>query len=101
MHLGVARADEMTRRFVLAGVCCVSFLVAVLWSRRISVGSIAAALTLPVFLWGLPLAWAGRGAAIVGTLVSLLILVRHVPNMRRLAAGTEPTFSLRRRPGSS
>jgi len=48
-----------------------------------------------------PLAWAGKGAAIVGTLVSLLILVRHVPNMRRLAAGTEPTFSLRRRPGSS
>jgi len=29
VHLGVARADEMTRRFVLAGVCCVSFLVAV------------------------------------------------------------------------
>ena len=84
-----------------SALCLVSFLVAVLWSKRISVGSIAAAVTLPIFLWALPLAWAGRGAAIVGTLVSLLILVRHVPNMRRLAAGTEPTFSLRRRPGST
>jgi len=82
-------------------LCLVSFLVAVLATKRISVGSIAAAVTLPVYLWGVPLAWAGKGAAIVGTLVSLLILVRHVPNMRRLAAGTEPTFSLRRRPGAS
>jgi glycerol-3-phosphate acyltransferase PlsY len=78
-------------------LCLVCFVLAVFLSKRISVGSISAALTLPVFLWALPLAWAGRGAAIVGTLVSLLILVRHVPNMRRLAAGTEPTFSLRRR----
>jgi glycerol-3-phosphate acyltransferase PlsY len=77
--------------------CLVFFVLAVLVSKRISVGSIAAALTLPVFLWAVPFAWAGRGAAIVGTLVSALILVRHVPNMRRLAAGTEPTFSLRRR----
>lgn len=82
-------------------LCLVCFVIAGLISHRISVGTIAAALTLPGFLWLLPFAWAGRGAAIIGTLVSLLILARHLPNMRRLRAGTEPRFSLRGKDGAT
>jgi glycerol-3-phosphate acyltransferase PlsY len=76
----------------------VCFVTAAVLSQRISVGSIAAAVTFPVFLWCVPFAWAGRGTAIVGSLVALLILVRHLPNMRRILAGTEPTFAFRRPP---
>jgi len=72
------------------------FVVGVVLSHRISVGSLLAAFSLPVFLWAAPFAWAGRGAAIVGSLVCLVIVLRHLPNIRRLLAGTEPTFSLRR-----
>ncbi len=83
---------------IASGLCLACFVLAVLFTRRISVGTIAAALTLPIFLWAVPFAWAGRATAIVGSLISLLILVRHVPNIRRLLAGTEPAFAFRRPP---
>jgi glycerol-3-phosphate acyltransferase PlsY len=72
------------------------FLVAVALSHRISVGSITAAITFPIFLWCVPFAWAGRSTAIVGTLVGALILLRHGPNIRRILTGTEPTFQFHR-----
>ena len=80
-----------------SALCLVCFLVAALWSKRISVGSITAAVTLPIFLWLLPWAWSGKSASVAGSLVALFILVRHIPNMKRLAAGTEPVFVLRRK----
>ena len=82
---------------VASALCCGIFVIAVALSRRISVGSVLAALALPVVLWAVPFAWAGRGAAIVGSLLGLLIVLRHVPNLKRLAAGTEPAFEFRRR----
>jgi glycerol-3-phosphate acyltransferase PlsY len=60
-------------------------------SRRVSVGSIGAALSYPFLV-----AWATardpeRGVFItVSAVIALLILVRHVPNMRRILKGTEP-----------
>jgi len=75
------------------------FVLALLVSRRISVGSIVAALLLPVLLWAVPPTKSDVPAACAGSVLAALILVRHVPNMRRLAAGTEPTFSLRRTRG--
>ena len=80
-----------------SALCLFCFLAAVLLSRRISVGSITAALTLPIFLWLVPWSWSGKSAAVAGSLVSAFILWRHVPNMKRLLAGTEPTFSLKRK----
>jgi glycerol-3-phosphate acyltransferase PlsY len=84
-----------------SALCLACFLVAALLTKRISVGSISAALTLPIFLWMVPWSRKGPGTAIVGTLVCAVILLRHLPNIRRLLAGTEPTFSLRRKDGAA
>jgi glycerol-3-phosphate acyltransferase PlsY len=56
-------------------------------SRRVSAGSIAAAGALPVILLGL-----GRSPATWGTALfcSVVIIVRHRENIRRLRSGTEP-----------
>jgi glycerol-3-phosphate acyltransferase PlsY len=59
-------------------------------SRRVSVGSIGAALAYPfLVLWLTP-----RGAyhlpiVAIGSVVAILILLRHIPNMKRLAKGEE------------
>lgn len=81
-----------------SALCLLCFLIGALASKRISVGSIAAAVTLPIFCWLVPWSWSGKAPAVAGTIVSLFILVRHIPNMKRLAAGTEPIFVLRRKP---
>lgn len=65
-----------------------AWLVSLALLRYVSISSIAMGLTFPISAWlldpaDLPL--------IVGaTLLTLLILVRHAPNVRRLVAGTEP-----------
>ena len=83
-------------------LCLVCFLVAGALSHRISVGTLAAAVTLPIFLWFVPFSKTpGRASAIVGTAVSVLVVLRHLPNIRRLLAGTEPVFVLRRKDGSA
>lgn len=67
------------------------WIVLVAISRRVSIGSIGAALSYPFLV-----AWATardpeRVAFItVSAVIALLILVRHVPNMRRILKGTEP-----------
>lgn len=72
-----------------------AFLVAGAVSRRASVGSLAAALTLPVAVYAAAGSWtAAAGAA----LAAVLIFVRHADNIRRLAAGTEPVFRFGRKP---
>lgn len=74
-----------------------AFVLLLTVSRRISVGSITGALVLPVLLWVVPATRAGTAPALVGTVLAVLVLVRHVPNMRRLLAGTEPAFHFRKR----
>ena len=86
---------------VACSLALACFVAGAALTQRISAGSIAAALSFPVFLWCVPFASAGRGAAVIGSLVSLLILLRHLPNIQRLLAGTEPTFAFRRPPEAS
>ena len=64
------------------------FLLFVGISRRASVGSLAAALTLPVAVYLTTGAWPAAAAA----LAAGIIFVRHAANIRRLVAGTEPAF---------
>ena len=57
--------------------------------RRVSVGSLTAALILPLAVY----ATIDSGAASAGAaLASAFIFIRHADNIRRLAAGNEPMF---------
>jgi glycerol-3-phosphate acyltransferase PlsY len=78
----------------LAAACCVGVWVAVfLLTRYASVASLATALALVLFAWLFGYPWPVLVFAIVGT-VAIVLLHRH--NLRRLAAGTEHRFELRR-----
>jgi glycerol-3-phosphate acyltransferase PlsY len=70
---------------ILVGV----FAVVVLLGRRISLGSIAAALAAPLALWWVT----GRPVFVAtGAVLAILVIVRHRDNIKRLLAGTEPRF---------
>ncbi len=75
-------------------LCCLAVFVMVLaLGRRVSLGSILAAATFPVFAWFL-----GEPVALVavGALMAVLIIVRHHGNIRRLIDGTEPRIGERK-----
>lgn len=82
----------------VAGAAAIWLLVVLFW-RFISLGSIAAAASLPLLVYLLyapghaPSHMLSLGAA----LSAILILVKHRPNIERLIAGTEPRFRLRRK----
>lgn len=63
-------------------------------SRRVSVGSLGAAIAYPLLvLWLAPHDEYRLALVVAGILVALLVVIRHIPNIRRLAAGTEaPSF---------
>ena len=65
------------------------FVTAVGVTRVISLGSVAATLTLPPAAW---LAGAPRSVLIAASGIATLILFRHRANVRRIARGTERRF---------
>jgi glycerol-3-phosphate acyltransferase PlsY len=65
------------------------FLAAVGLTRVISLGSVAATLTLPPAAW---LAGAPRSVLAAASGIAILILFRHRANVRRIARGTEHRF---------
>ncbi len=65
------------------------FAVVVLAKRYVSLGSIIASASLPVFLSVLP---GARVYVPMGVAVSILIIVKHRENIKRLVAGTENKF---------
>jgi glycerol-3-phosphate acyltransferase PlsY len=78
---------------VLAPLACLAalaaFILLLLLSRRVSAGSLAAAAVLPIAAWFFTLSWEiTAGAAIM----TVFIFIRHVDNIKRLVAGTEPRF---------
>lgn len=65
---------------------CATWVAAATASRRSSVASLTASALAPAFLW-----LAGRGDAVwLGLALAVLVWIRHLPNIRRLLAGTEP-----------
>jgi glycerol-3-phosphate acyltransferase PlsY len=66
------------------------FVVVVVWTRQISMGSIIGAATLPLAVWLVMQApWPAVGAsAVAGTFV----IYRHSSNIKRLRLGTENVF---------
>ena len=70
------------------------FAIAALCSKKVSFGSICAALSLPVWALVLELSQPRCALAIVGM---CLVVIRHRENIKRLISGTEPDF----KPGKS
>ena len=73
-------------------IACIVFAVCVAFRRQVSLGSLAAAVSLPIaaLLWGSPVAY------VLYTLIAaILIWYRHGENIQRLLAGTEPTIRQR------
>ena len=81
------------------GVCLLVFVLAVWWTRRISVGSIMGAMAYPVALYAqrtvMGLDVSARSLAFA-TLIALIIVVAHRQNLRNLLNGTEPEINLTR-----
>lgn len=72
---------------VAFGVTLAVFCLAVWRSRRISVGSLAAAGIMPIAVW---VTTRSGWAAIITLVMAILIFIRHKDNLRRIRAGTEP-----------
>ena len=66
--------------------CVLLWLLVVVLSRYVSLGSIVASAAIPVFMW---LYGRGAGLTIFGALLGALAIVRHRANIGRLLAGTE------------
>ncbi|WP_437708654.1 glycerol-3-phosphate 1-O-acyltransferase PlsY [Sorangium sp. So ce448] len=71
------------------------FAVIVRVTRMVSAGSLAGALALPLFLW--LLGERGAPALSLSLLLAALVWLKHIPNIRRMLAGTESTISFGRR----
>src|SRR5262245_35068867 len=70
----------------------VVFVVVVLWTRYISLGSIIGAATIPLAVW---LVQQAPVPVIVATAIAGgFVIYKHSANLRRLRAGTEHVFSL-------
>lgn len=82
---GALLAVAPTATLILIGV----FAVAVLSSRRVSPGSIAAALAAPFALW---VGSAPPPVIALGAALGTMVIVRHRDNIKRLRDGTEPRF---------
>jgi len=76
-------------------VAVIIFVVVVLLSRRISLGSIITAAAFPISVWLLNVSRDAIVIALIAT-AAALIIVRHHENIRRLLSGAEPRFSMGR-----
>jgi glycerol-3-phosphate acyltransferase PlsY len=92
---GVATALGAFLRFSTLAtlVAIIIFVVVVLISRRISLGSILTAALFPSTVWLLHVSNDPPVLAIIGV-IALLIIGKHHQNIRRLLSGDEPRFSL-------
>lgn len=68
--------------------------VALLLSRMISVASVVACVALPLVAWQLD---APRPFVLVIAIIAMIAIVKHIPNIRRILAGTEPKVQIGRK----
>jgi acyl phosphate:glycerol-3-phosphate acyltransferase len=77
------------------------WVILLLVSKRVSVGSIGAALAYPFLVYALAKDMPRGVVTAVTAAVALLVILRHTSNIRRLLSGTEPPFIGARREGQS
>ena len=74
------------------GLCCLlTFLILVLFTRYVSLGSVVGSVLCPVYLW---IFGHERLSIILGALCALLIVIKHAENIVRLVSGTERRIDL-------
>jgi acyl phosphate:glycerol-3-phosphate acyltransferase len=82
-----------------AALSALAFLVVVAWKRYVSLGSVVAAATFPIFVFLAGIAgWlpAPRPSFVAtSALVPVLVIFKHRENLRRLLAGVEPRLGER------
>ncbi|CAI8003331.1 Glycerol-3-phosphate acyltransferase [Geodia barretti] len=92
---GVATAAGVYLAAMPLGILVVVgvFVLVMLAARRVSLASLSAAVLAPVVAWALSypeeVAW-------MSLVIGILVVLRHRDNIRRLMAGEEPRFNLRR-----
>jgi len=69
------------------------FFVMLLMARRVSTGSLAAAAALPLAVW---LTTDSAFMIAAAGIFAIFIFIRHWDNLKRLAAGKEPEFKLKK-----
>lgn len=78
---------------ILAPLACLmalsAFIIFLLLSRRVSAGSLAAGIVLPIVVWFATNSWEITAGAAT---MSVFIFIRHTENIKRLISGTEPKF---------
>ena len=74
---------------ITLAISLIAFVITAGISKRVSVGSLTAATTIPISI-----IWLNQPAAIIGCtlFISIAIIVRHKDNIKKLLAGTEPTI---------
>jgi glycerol-3-phosphate acyltransferase PlsY len=75
------------------------FLAVVAWTRRVSLGSVAAAAAFPLFVFAAQRAgWEDRDPwlLLAAALIGLFVVWKHRPNLERIRQGTEPRVGQRR-----
>ena len=65
--------------------------IGVLLTRRMSVGSLLGAASFPVLAWFLE-----PGFVIPGTIMAIIVIVKHRSNIKRLLRGEEPKMSFKK-----
>lgn len=83
----------------VALICLGFFIVVVLISRMVSLGSVVAAALLPVFTY-IFRAFVEKqsGSTVIfctamAVLIAAILIIKHIPNIKRICAGTESKFS--------
>jgi len=78
------------------GLCCLlTFLILLLFTRYVSLGSIVGSALCPVYLW---IFGHEKLSIILGALCALLIVIKHAENIVRLISGRERKIDLGGRP---
>ena len=92
---GVATAAGVYLAAMPLGILVVLgvFILSMLAGRRVSLASMLAAVLAPVVAW--VLSYPGE-VAWMSLVIGILVVLRHRENIRRLMAGEEPRFNLRR-----
>lgn len=78
---------------VAMGLCIAVFVLVVAITRFVSLGSVVAALSLPLWQW---MTTGATPSLAASTAIAVFVTWAHRPNMRRIHSGTEPRLGRRR-----